>query len=95
MKKVGEKVNKAGGLQAIGYGARAGKPYVRGRPDDVVANEYRKSPYGPIRGNDKKVAKGVGWLQVCRFGGFCTFSWGGEVSHGHIGVRYRSGENSA
>eukprot|EP00913_Durusdinium_trenchii_P023492 g22070.t1 len=54
VKKVGEKVNKAGGLQAIGYGARAGKPYVRGRPDDVVANEYRKSPYGPIRGNDKK-----------------------------------------
>lgn len=43
IKKAGEKVNKAGGLQAIGYGAARGRPYFRGRPDDVIAHPYRKN----------------------------------------------------
>lgn len=47
VKKVGEKVNKAGGLTAIGYGAAKGKPYVRGRPkaNSVIADDYREGPY--------------------------------------------------
>ena len=52
VKKVGEKVNKAGGLTAIGYGAAKGKPYVRGRPqaNSVIADDYREGPYSRGKG---------------------------------------------
>jgi len=62
VKRVGEKVNMAGGLTAIGYGAAKGKPYVRGRPkaNSVIADDYREGPYtapampGKGKGNDAK-----------------------------------------
>lgn len=61
VKKVGEKVNKAGGLTAIGYGAAKGKPYVRGRPkaNSVIADDYREGPYS--RGKGKGDSGNVPW----------------------------------
>ena len=52
VKRVGEKVNKAGGLTAIGYGAAKGKPYVRGRPqaNSVISDDYREGPYSRGKG---------------------------------------------
>ena len=87
VKKVGEKVNKAGGLTAIGYGAAKGKPYVRGRPkaNSVIADDYREGPYS--RGKGKGDSGNVPWTW--------GWSWFARVGRGQDSILVKVGPFSA